>query len=155
MTAPASPLRYRVIGMDCAEDAREIEEAAREVENVADVRVSVASQIMTLHLADARNGTSAVEKAVAAIGYQLDRLDGTSGMGQGAAHLTTAYRRALWFVVLLNVGYGVIETVGGFLSESQALKADALDFLGDGLITFLGLVAISWGLAWRARSALA
>lgn len=26
--------------------------------------------------------------------------------------------------------------VGGFLSESQALKLDARDFLGDGLITF-------------------
>ena len=52
------------------------------------------------------------------------------------------YRRALWTVVLLNVGYGVVEMVGGFVSGSQALKADALDFLGDGLITFLGLLAI-------------
>src|SRR3546814_1358381 len=43
---------------------------------------------------------------------------------------------------------------GGFLSGSQALKADALDFLGDGLITFLGILAIGWSLVWRARSAL-
>ena len=70
------------------------------------------------------------------------------------AHLTPAYRRALWIVVLLNLGYGVVETVGGFLSGSQALRADALDFVGDGLITFLGLLAIGWSLAWRARAAL-
>jgi cation diffusion facilitator family transporter len=57
-------------------------------------------------------------------------------------------------VVLLNVGYGIVELGGGFLSGSQALKADALDFLGDGLITFLGLIAIGWGLVWRARAAL-
>lgn len=57
-------------------------------------------------------------------------------------------------VVLLNLGYGVIEIGGGFLSESQALKADALDFLGDGLITLLGLLAIGWGMVWRARAAL-
>lgn len=69
------------------------------------------------------------------------------------AHVTPAYRRALWIVVLLNVGYGVVEIVGGFISGSQALKADALDFLGDGLITFLGLLAIGWSLAWRARAA--
>jgi cation diffusion facilitator family transporter len=69
--------------------------------------------------------------------------------------MTVAYRRALWIVVLLNAGYGVIEMVGGFLSNSQALKADSLDFLGDGFITFLGIVAIGWGLSWRARSALA
>jgi cation diffusion facilitator family transporter len=71
------------------------------------------------------------------------------------SHITPAYKRALWIVVLLNVGYGIIEIVGGFISESQALKADALDFLGDGLITLLGLVAIRWSLVWRARAALA
>jgi Co/Zn/Cd efflux system component len=147
-------MRYRVIGMDCADDAREIEHAARAVATVADVRVSVASQVMTLQLAGASDGAEDVERAVAAIGYQLDRLDGAPEAGQPATHLTAGYRRALWLVVLLNVGYGVVEMVGGFLSDSQALKADALDFLGDGLITFLGLVAIGWGLAWRARSAL-
>ena len=54
---------------------------------------------------------------------------------------------------MLNVGYGLIETVGGFLSDSQALKADALDFVGDGLISFLGLLALGWRPVWRARSA--
>jgi Co/Zn/Cd efflux system component len=44
--------------------------------------------------------------------------------------------------------------LGGFISGSQALKADALDFLGDGLISLIGLLAIGWSLAGRARSAL-
>ncbi|MGA0594320.1 cation diffusion facilitator family transporter [Enterovirga sp. CN4-39] len=68
---------------------------------------------------------------------------------------TPAYRRALWLVVLLNLGMGAAEIVAGFLAGSQALKADALDFLGDGTITLLGLVAIGWSTVWRARSALA
>lgn len=71
-----------------------------------------------------------------------------------AAAVSPYYRRALWAVVLLNVGYGVVEMAGGFMSESQALKADALDFLGDGLITLLGIVAMQWSLRWRARWAL-
>jgi Co/Zn/Cd efflux system component len=70
------------------------------------------------------------------------------------AHITPAYHRALWLVVLLNVGYGIADMVGGFFADSQALKADALDFLGDGSITLLGLLAIGWGLKLRARSAL-
>ena len=70
------------------------------------------------------------------------------------ARITPAYRRALWIVVLLNVGYGLIEIVGGFIADSQALKADALDFLGDGSITFLGLLAIGWSLRLRAKTAL-
>lgn len=69
------------------------------------------------------------------------------------SHITPAYKRALWIVVVLNVGYGIVEIVLGFVAESQALKADALDFLGDGLIILLGLGAIGWNLAWRARAA--
>jgi cation diffusion facilitator family transporter len=49
---------------------------------------------------------------------------------------------------------GVAEIIGGVLGASQALKADALDFLGDGLITLLGLLAISRGQRWRAKAAL-
>ena len=161
--APAT--RYRVTGMDCAHDAAEIEQAARTVAGVEHVKVSVASQIMTTRVVDP-GVLPQVERAVAGIGYQLDRLDWPKTSAADAdggdddelpkdlSHITPAYRRALWIVVVLNVGYGVIEAVGGFLSGSQALKADALDFLGDGLISFLGLLAIGWSLVWRARSAL-
>ena len=156
----AETARYRVTGMDCASCAAKIEKAARSV-GIEDVKVSTATQIMTLH-ADATRRPQ-VEQAVAAIGYQLDRLDrpqaGTEAsdddeLPRDLSHITPAYKRALWIVVALNVGYGLVEIVGGFLSGSQALKADALDFLGDGLITFLGLLAIGWSLLWRARSAL-
>lgn len=65
-----------------------------------------------------------------------------------------AYRRALWIVVILNVGFGLLELVGGFLADSQALKADSLDFLGDGSITFIGLLALAWAETTRAKVAL-
>jgi len=79
--------------------------------------------------------------------------DECCGVDETKVH-SSGYRRALWIVVLLNVVYGAIELFGGFLANSQALKADALDFLGDGSITFLGLLAIGWSLIWRAKSAL-
>jgi len=66
-----------------------------------------------------------------------------------------AYRRALWIVVLLNLGFGLIEIVGGFLADSQALKADALDFIGDGSISLLGLIALGWTARARSQIALA
>lgn len=69
----------------------------------------------------------------------LRRID---ELPKGLSHITPAYKRALWIAIVLNVGYGLVEMAGGFISGSQALKADALDFLGDGLITFLGILAI-------------
>lgn len=65
-----------------------------------------------------------------------------------------AYRRALWIVVILNVGFGVLELAGGFIAGSQALKADSLDFIGDGSITLFGLIALGWTAVARSRVAL-
>ena len=41
--------QYRVVGMDCAKDAAEIEEAVRAVPGVEAVTVSTATHILTLH----------------------------------------------------------------------------------------------------------
>lgn len=57
-------------------------------------------------------------------------------------------------VVVLNLAMGIAEMFGGWFGRSQALKADALDFLGDGTITLMALIAISHGPRWRARAAL-
>lgn len=164
--APVEPVRYRVTGMDCADDAAEIERAAGAVPGVETVKVSTATQVMTIRVRDAAALPEA-ERAVASLGYQLDGMGG-AGVSRRArddadddddlpkdlSHITPAYKRALWIVVLLNAGYGVVQMVAGYFAGSQALKADALDLLGDGLITFLGLLAIGWSLVWRARAAL-
>lgn len=83
-----------------------------------------------------------------------DELDacGCTGDTARAGH-DPAYRRALWWVVGLNITFGLAELVGGFIARSQALKADSLDFLGDGSITFVGLLALSWSAGARARIA--
>lgn len=86
--------------------------------------------------------------------------EGTEAGGCGChgdterAERDSAYRRALWIVVVLNLGFGVLEAIGGFVSNSQALKADSLDFLGDGSITLVGLLALAWSPSSRAKVAL-
>lgn len=158
---PFESARYRVTGMDCPSCAAKIEKAARGIQGVEDVKVSIASQEMQLKVDDPERQLPQIEHAVTELGYRLNRIDGSANVSSTdddripeLSHVTPAYRRAMWIVVLLNVGYGVVEIVGGYIAGSQALKADALDFLGDGAITFLGLLAIGWSLAWRARAAL-
>jgi cation diffusion facilitator family transporter len=113
---------------------------------------------MTVKLRDEKQELPLVERAATELGYALDPLgeddDGSAGGDPSSAHQAPAYRRALILVVILNLGYGVIELTGGFAARSQSLKADALDFLGDGLITLFGVLAIAWSDLWRARAAL-
>lgn len=115
--------------------------------------------MMTLKVDKAERRMPVIEATVHELGYQLDRdeavaKDDEREIAKDLSHITPSYRRALWAVILINVGYGLVEIVAGFVARSQALKADALDFVGDGLISFLGLLAIGWSLAWRAKSAL-
>ena len=149
MTGTKAALRYRIKGMDCGKDAARIAGAARGAGAEA-VRVSVATHVMTFDALPEQIAN--VENLITATGFGVERIGDADD--ELPAHQTPEYRRALWIVVLLNVGYGIVEMAGGFLAGSQALKADALDFIGDGLITLLGVVAIGWSVAWRARSAL-
>jgi len=155
-TDTAEAVRYRVTGMDCSACAAKIEAAARSVAGVRDAKVSIASQEMILRTEEGTAALPEVERSITGLGYRLARIDADEDDDKvpDLSHVTPAYKLALWIVVLLNAGYGVVEIVGGFLAGSQAVKADALDFIGDGVISFLGLIAVSWGLAARAKAAL-
>lgn len=65
-----------------------------------------------------------------------------------------AYRRALLAVIAINAVMFFVEILAGALSGSQALKADALDFLGDALTYGISLWAIGKPISTRAYAAL-
>lgn len=65
-----------------------------------------------------------------------------------------AYRRALLAVIAINGIMFLVEASAGFAAASQALKADALDFLADTLTYALSLWAISQSARVRALTAL-
>jgi Co/Zn/Cd efflux system component len=76
------------------------------------------------------------------------------GCEVGFDGLSGRYKRVLWAVIAINgVMFGV-EMSAGVLAGSQALKADALDFLGDTLTYGISLAVIGMPLIWRARAAL-
>lgn len=68
--------------------------------------------------------------------------------------VSAAYRRVLWIVIAINAAMFVVEMVAGQLAGSQALQADALDFLGDSVTYAISLIVIGMPLMWRARAAL-
>ncbi len=65
------------------------------------------------------------------------------------------YRRRLWLVIAINAVMFVAEMVAGEIAGSQALKADALDFLADTLTYGISLAVIGMSLKVRSTAALA
>ena len=65
------------------------------------------------------------------------------------------YKRRLWIVIALNAVMFAVEMTAGHMAKSQALQADALDFLGDALTYGISLAVIGASVRVRTTAALA
>jgi Co/Zn/Cd efflux system component len=69
--------------------------------------------------------------------------------------LSRDYKTRLWIVIAINAAMFLVEMGAGALAGSQALQADALDFLGDALTYGISLAVIGATLHIRAWAAFA
>lgn len=81
-----------------------------------------------------------------------------SGCGCGGTAVfdgaSVAYRRVLWAVIAINATMFFVELTVGVIAGSMALRADALDFLGDTATYGLSLYAIGRSARFRASAAM-
>lgn len=82
-------------------------------------------------------------------------MSGCCGHNAKFDGLSDEYKRRLWIVIALNATMFVVEMTAGHLAKSQALQADALDFLGDALTYGLSLAVIGASVQARTNAALA
>jgi len=68
--------------------------------------------------------------------------------------LDPAYKRILWWVIAINGVMFLVEMIAGIGAQSQALQADALDFLGDTLSYGISLWVIGKAVSIRSNAAL-
>ena len=68
--------------------------------------------------------------------------------------LDPRYKRILWIVIAINGAMFFVEIFAGTIARSQALQADALDFLADTVTYGLSLAVIGTSLRRRAGAAL-
>ncbi|MFH7244786.1 MAG: cation transporter [Spirulina sp.] len=66
---------------------------------------------------------------------------------------TVAQRRVLVWLLILNAGMFVAEGLVGWVAQSTALTADALDMLADAMVYGLSLHAVGRGLGYKRRAA--
>lgn len=64
------------------------------------------------------------------------------------------WRRAVWIALIVNATMFGVEISAGVTAHSAALKADALDFLGDSANYAISLGVAGMALTWRARAAM-
>lgn len=97
---------------------------------------------------------AACERAPAAASVRPKATCGCHGGTAAFDGLDRRYKAILWFVIAINGAMFITEMVAGRIAGSQALMADALDFLGDTLTYGLSLAVIGMSLRVRAGAAL-
>ena len=81
-------------------------------------------------------------------------MSGCCGSGVKFDGVSGDYKRRLWVVIALNALMFIVEMLAGHLAKSQALQADALDFLGDALTYGISLAVIGASIRVRTNAAL-
>ena len=66
-------------------------------------------------------------------------------MGQGHDHAHGANKKALTIAFIITTGYMIVEAIGGFLTNSLALLADAGHMLSDSISLGVGVLAFIMG----------
>lgn len=61
------------------------------------------------------------------------------------------FKKILWIALILNLGMFFLEVIFGLLSQSLSLRADAIDFLGDGLNYFATLFILNSAIQTKAK----
>ena len=74
--------------------------------------------------------------------------------GRQAPVVSPQYRRILVVALVVNALMFGVEVVAGSVAGSNALLADALDFMGDAANYGISLYVLGMALVWRARAAL-
>jgi Co/Zn/Cd efflux system component len=67
---------------------------------------------------------------------------------------TATFRPVLWAALAINAVMFLVEIGVAIAAGSNALQADALDFLGDAANYAMSLTVAGMGMSWRARAAI-
>lgn len=69
--------------------------------------------------------------------------------------MSADYKRRLWIVIAINAVMFFVEMTAGHVAKSQALQADALDFIADALTYGVSLAVIGASVRVRTNAAMA
>ncbi len=87
-------------------------------------------------------GLDSIKAAIDSLDFGVELLATEAYTGDVAKEASTADKKLLWTVLLINFGVFAIEIIAGLIANSMGLVADSLDELADALVYALSIYAI-------------
>ncbi|MDR0811076.1 MAG: cation transporter [Paludibacter sp.] len=141
---------FKIAKMDCPSEERIIRMKLDGLSDVKSLEFDIANRSLTVY----HNGL------YDDILHRLDELDFDASViesvkTEGFTHTENPRRerRLLWTVLIINLGFFVLEMLTGIVSKSMGLVADSLDMLADGIVYALALMAVGGTVARQKNTA--
>lgn len=125
--------------MDCAAEEQMIRQALRSEKQIERLRFDLAQQCLTVYHRGKLDPILAQLKSLGLPAILQEQGEVRSVPGEDRP----IGRQMLWWVLIINFSFFLIEGLAGWLANSMGLLADALDMLADALVYGLSLYALN------------
>lgn len=141
---------YHVAQMDCPSEEQMIRLKLESLENVLCVEVRISQRKVYVHH---KEPVELITEAISSLGLGA-KLDRTEQSTQSAPPDRTSQQRVLlWWVLIINAVFFLLEMGFGLVSNSMGLLADSLDMLADSIVYGLSLMAIGTAMTTKKKVA--
>ncbi len=140
---------FKISKMDCPSEENLIRMKLNEIVGIKKLDFDIPNRYLTVYHNDQLDKINNAIESLNLGGQkvsteEIENIDIEENMNQ---------RRVLWYVLIINFLFFIIELSSGILSRSMGLVADSLDMLADSFVYALSLIAVGGTLIKKKRVA--
>ncbi|MBD0403273.1 cation transporter [Flammeovirga sp. EKP202] len=140
---------FKINQMDCPSEETLIRMKLEEFSSIKNLSFDIPNRQLTIYH---QGHLNSIEKAILDLklgGHQLN----TEVINEMTFDESSNQRKLLWWVLIINFTFFLIEMSTGFISNSMGLVADSLDMLADAFVYGISLLAVGGTMAKKKRIA--
>lgn len=132
---------YHIAQMDCSAEEQLVRMKLDSMEGIRQLNFDLSKRTLEVyHEGDAEPITTAIHELKLSEAYLTSEPVGTDTVPSKASE--EHEKSLLWYVLLINAFFFLLEMVTGIISNSMGLVADSLDMLADALVYGISLLAV-------------
>jgi len=130
---------YKIPKMDCPTEERLIRMKLEAIPGIKKLDFDLRNRTLEVfHQTDNPD----IEKALQSLNFGAQKIETKQIAGDTVINDDRQQKKILWWVLLINFSFFILEMTTGLISKSMGLVADSLDMLADSTVYMLSLWAV-------------
>ncbi len=140
---------FKISQMDCPSEENLIRMKLNDINGIKKLEFDIPNRYLTVYHYDQ---TDQINNAIESLNLGGKKIS-TEETADVNMEEDLNQKRVLWYVLIINFLFFLIELSSGILSKSMGLVADSLDMLADSFVYALSLIAVGGSLIKKKRVA--